>query len=388
MKTLVLVGVIVVVFFTFWASLSSSPPSSVESSLEPLSAPPPSSAPSEERLASSAQPSSPAVEVTKSLALPSRGAGGDGALESKRVRDYQRLLDLLKRNPQKGANDADDKTGGGDNNADENAPVNATPQEATPIELQVLSIINPPLPEGATPPPCPLFRLKMGRDADSRVVAKTISKYSRYVQEMCHRSGMLQMHFTSLKFVRFAETISTLLRVQPGHRVLDIGAGCGSLLNFLYLKHGIGPSEGFDITADAVIHAQRHAQPLIRHCRNDATTGLVQYEAASFDRIISLAVIYHIRRTLVQCQVVAEMCRLLRPGGIAYIGQLRTEKTQLYWRKGKCTVTNAGCSLRRVSDANLFRERSFRRNGFFSLIMTKKKQNASAADDPAAPPAE
>jgi hypothetical protein len=50
---------------------------------------------------------------------------------------------------------------------------------------------------------------------------------------------------------------------------------------------------------------------------------------------------------------------------------LPSEKSQNYWRKGKCRLEAHGCHWKRMSDANTFRERSFKRSGFFSILLTK-----------------
>lgn len=198
---------------------------------------------------------------------------------------------------------------------------------------------------------------------------KVVSKYNRYTQDFCNTTGMLQMHFKLLKFIKFADIIASILRIRPGSLILDVGSGCGTLLNYYALKLNT-TGHGIDITGEAVQHSKMHARPNQHFCRMDATM-LRLFPTATYDYIVSWAVLYHIRRTQVQCAVLLEICRLLKPGASAVLAQMRTEKSQNYWRKGKCR-TLPWCSWRRMSDTNTFREKSFSRNGFFSILMTRK----------------
>jgi ubiquinone/menaquinone biosynthesis C-methylase UbiE len=347
---------------------------------------------------SAAPEKSPTVEPAVSApALTAAAVGAaEGALDDQRQRDWRRVEALI----QASAGPAAPESAGDEApaaNDEQQQPAGANTAVAmTPLDIQLLHLINPLI---AAPQAtannkhngssgvfagakvgCPHFALRMGKDADSKVNQKVVQKYSRYVSDFCNKTGMLQMFFGLRSFIHFADTIASIIKIQPGFRVLDVGSGCGTMLNYYYLKFNI-VGIGIDITGDAIAHARAHSQPHQTFCHLDATLLRV-FPSNHFDTVVSWAALYHLRRTQVQCAVLAEVCRVLKPGAAAFIAQMRTEKAQNYWRKGKCRLEASGCTWKRMSDASTFRVKAFRRNGFFSIYMEKQ-----AADGASPPPA-
>jgi SAM-dependent methyltransferase len=91
--------------------------------------------------------------------------------------------------------------------------------------------------------------------------------------------------------------------VRPGASVLDIGCHQGEFLASLGTR--IGPSVGLDPLAPEV------ATPQYRLMRRD-TSALAEMPDASFDAVVMLATLEHIRD---KEPLAAECRRLLRPGG-------------------------------------------------------------------------
>lgn len=220
--------------------------------------------------------------------------------------------------------------------------------------------------------PCPLYRHKIGKDADSKTNNDAVKKYTRYTHQFCNTSGMLQMFFNLRRYLFFLDVMAKIVNLKEGDKVFDLGSGCGTMLNYYHLKFGT-TGLGIDITGDAVAHAKSHARENQTFCHLDATL-LRAFPSNSFDVVMSWAVLYHLRRTWVQCAVMKELTRMLKPGGVALMAQIRTEKTQAFWKKGKCQIE--GASWRRLSDTSIFREKSFKRNGFFSIYLTKDGESA------------
>lgn len=222
---------------------------------------------------------------------------------------------------------------------------------------------------------CPGYKLPSSKSADGKSIHEHVSKYSRYVQQYCNRTGLLQMNVGIQTYGWMLNTVAKMARIKKGDVIFDWGSGCGTMLNYYHLKLNT-TGVGIDITESAVKHAVAHAQPRQQFCYMDGS-NLRMFPSESFDAIVSWATLYHIRRTLVQCDVVHQFIRMLKPGSIAYVGHLRTEKTQEYWKKGRCTHPNA--TIARYRDYKTFKQSSWRRHQFFSLIVAKKRADGADA---------
>jgi 2-polyprenyl-3-methyl-5-hydroxy-6-metoxy-1,4-benzoquinol methylase len=227
---------------------------------------------------------------------------------------------------------------------------------------------------------CPTFKVPSTRTADGKVTQETIIKYSRYVQLYCNNTGLMQMFVTLPRFLTFLDIIANLVKLRPGDRVLDWGCGCGTALNYYYKKFNT-TGVGVDFTRSAIDWARAHSQSNQTFCWMDGT-NLKFFPAESFDAVVSWAVLYHIRRTLVQCEAMHQIARVLKPGGIAFIGHIRTEKTMEYWKKkNKCPIP--GVSIVRLRDYRTLHMPAFKRNQFYSLVVYKSNATSGPmADSP------
>lgn len=216
---------------------------------------------------------------------------------------------------------------------------------------------------------CPPFRFPGGKSADSMSMQEAANKYTRYTRQYCNTTGMLQMSVMLESYVHIMDKIAHLVQMKPGDRLFDWGSGCGTMLNYFHLTHNTS-GVGIDLTSEAVHHSMGHKQPQQLFCLMNGA-NLKSFANETFDNVVSWATIYHVRRTMVQCDIVHNLVRMLKPGGRAFIGHLRTEKTQDYWKKGdkKCPIP--GAVMTRYRDFRTFHQPQWRKHGFFSLLVYK-----------------
>lgn len=213
---------------------------------------------------------------------------------------------------------------------------------------------------------CPKFRAA-GNDADRKKLMEHISKYSRYANDYCNTTGLMQMNIPKASHLQILSTIARIARVKQNDVVLDWGCGCGTLLNYLHLQFNT-TGVGLDMTDGAIAFAKTHSQPRQTFCWMDGS-DMSRFPSEAFDAIVSWGGVYHVRRTMVQCDIVKHFVRILKPGGVAFVGHVRTDKSQEYWKKNKCVPPNS--SLVRYRDFKTFRQPSWKRHGFFSIVVSK-----------------
>jgi len=103
--------------------------------------------------------------------------------------------------------------------------------------------------------------------------------------------------------------------IEPGHRVLDIGCGTGTLV--VQLKRHYGPAQVVGLDPDP--KALRRAR--LKAVRADVSVQLDQgyanelpYKRASFDRVFSSFMFHHLNKQERE-NMLREVLRTLKPGG-------------------------------------------------------------------------
>lgn len=98
--------------------------------------------------------------------------------------------------------------------------------------------------------------------------------------------------------------VSSCAQIRPGERVLDIGCGLDSVLDF------IDEVEGFTLDSLMARLVQFGLSPKLRHTA--ATFESLPFADQSFDRVFLMNVLDHVRDPAAG---VGEIARVLRPGG-------------------------------------------------------------------------
>jgi ubiquinone/menaquinone biosynthesis C-methylase UbiE len=114
---------------------------------------------------------------------------------------------------------------------------------------------------------------------------------------------------------------------RPGDRVLDLGCGTGYFARMLARVPGTHVV-GLDASPEMVAYATRRArkQP---NCRFDVGAAeKLAYPDASIDVVVSSLFLHHVPADT-QPQVIAEIQRVLRPGGKALIAEIQVPRRGL-----------------------------------------------------------
>lgn len=126
-----------------------------------------------------------------------------------------------------------------------------------------------------------------------------------------------------------AAHLSTLDQVlEPAQRVLDVASGTGQLLPAL-VKYG-QEVVAIDLTPAMLEESRkRHAgEPRITYAVGDASR--LPYPDHSFD-IVASARFLHLFEPHRQAEFIAEMARVLRPGGLLVVDFYSSDARRLFW---------------------------------------------------------
>jgi ubiquinone/menaquinone biosynthesis C-methylase UbiE len=155
------------------------------------------------------------------------------------------------------------------------------------------------------------------------------------------------------------DRLREVLVPAPGERVLEIGPGTGYYTLDLSVWVGDGTVEIFDLQQEMLDHTMRRAREAgienVVPARGDATS--LPYEDGSMDAVVLVTVLGEIRD---QDAAMAEIARVLRPGGRLVVGELM----------GDPHYTSPGALRSRAEAAGLrFAERSGPAFGYFARLV-------------------
>jgi ubiquinone/menaquinone biosynthesis C-methylase UbiE len=103
--------------------------------------------------------------------------------------------------------------------------------------------------------------------------------------------------------------------LQPGHTVLDVGCGTGTLAVLVTQRHPDVDLVGIDPDPQALARAERKASRVGVAVRFERGFGdALPYPDAAFDRVFSSMMFHHVPKNE-KPRVMAEVRRVLKPGG-------------------------------------------------------------------------
>jgi len=150
------------------------------------------------------------------------------------------------------------------------------------------------------------------------------------------------------------ERLRAIVQFTGEERALDVGTGAGALA--LALAPLVGEVVGIDVVPEILAEARKRAPENATFIEADATA--LPFEVGSFDLVSTARTLHHVSRPE---QVIAEMVRVLRPGGtmivvdqIAPVDSLAAIELNAFERARDPSTTRilADVDLRSLFDAN------------------------------------
>ncbi len=108
--------------------------------------------------------------------------------------------------------------------------------------------------------------------------------------------------------------LEPLFHGRTNRRILDAGCGTGSMLSWLQRFHG-ATVIGIDLSCHALAFCRRRGHRALAQC----SVLLLPFRAQSFDLVVCADVLQHLPDPPGDAAALAELYRVLRPGGSLYI---------------------------------------------------------------------
>lgn len=136
-------------------------------------------------------------------------------------------------------------------------------------------------------------------------------------------------HFRPENQERVKNILKGLRPRSPGGKLLDVGCGTGFIINLV--KDLFDEIHGIDITEDMLKRVDTSGNVTLHRGQVEK----MPFADASFDFVTAYAFLHHVENTEL---ILAEVYRVLRPGGIFYIG---LDPNRLFWQAMK-TLEDSG----------------------------------------------
>lgn len=118
---------------------------------------------------------------------------------------------------------------------------------------------------------------------------------------------------------KFKQHLIAQARIEPGHRVLDLGCGTGTLTILIKQMHPNAKVSGLDADPKVLDIAQtKVATARVKVSLDSGMAFELPYADGSFDRVLSSLMFHHLTRENKQ-RTGREVYRILRPGGELHI---------------------------------------------------------------------
>ena len=119
--------------------------------------------------------------------------------------------------------------------------------------------------------------------------------------------------------IRYKSLLIEQAKIQPGHRVLDLGCGTGTLAIMVKQAQSAAEVIGLDADPDMLKVAKYKSAQLKAPVKFDVGfTNKLPYPDETFDRVLSSIMIHHLK-TPDKWQTAQEVYRVLKPGGQLHI---------------------------------------------------------------------
>jgi ubiquinone/menaquinone biosynthesis C-methylase UbiE len=131
----------------------------------------------------------------------------------------------------------------------------------------------------------------------------------------------------TLPEMRFKRHLIGAAAIAPGHRVLDVGCGTGTLLRLAVEQHRGVTFVGVDPDRRILARARRKVREM-RVSLEEASATALPFDDASFDRVLSTLTFHHLRGDE-KVDAMREILRVLRPRGEFHLGDFGQPDTVL-----------------------------------------------------------
>jgi SAM-dependent methyltransferase len=169
----------------------------------------------------------------------------------------------------------------------------------------------------------------------------------------CALMGAWMLWHSRVGKLRTRERLLDRLVWSGNEQVLDVGCGRGLLLNGAAKRLNTGRATGIDIwqvedltgnALEATLENARREQVADRVAVQTADVRNMPFSDATFDVVVSSAVIHNLYKASDRDQAIREIARVLKPGGHAVIEDIRHHRqyTRTFYQNGCSKIRHQG----------------------------------------------